>query len=157
MDHRITDRAGREVRYHYSGAQLTRVTDVLGHDWTYAYTGNLLTGISDPQGHTTSVAYNGNRAVRVTDALGHATQINGVRVIDSLSSPSLNTGHAFAQGSGQGDDVRTQQRRSSRGINPAESATKGAGQSGGGSVTVGWRQAAPQRCSQRSRFRRSSN
>ena len=55
---RISDRAGREVRYRYTGDDLVEVIDVLGQSTHYAYNAkHQLTRITDPLGRVTAIDY----------------------------------------------------------------------------------------------------
>ena len=69
---RIYDAEGREVRYEFSGDNLTRVTDVEDKETTYEYDSlNNLTRTVDAAGRATRITYNdANDPVSVTDTSG---------------------------------------------------------------------------------------
>ena len=59
---KITDRAGRNVQYAYTGtgvsARLTSVTDVTGYVWLYTYNGDgQITSTTDPENRTFTITY----------------------------------------------------------------------------------------------------
>ena len=54
----VRDRAGREVRYRWTGSHLDEVTDVLGQLWRYGYDNNgQLTRITDPEARVWEITY----------------------------------------------------------------------------------------------------
>jgi RHS repeat-associated protein len=71
----VTDPAGRQLTFTYTGAHITKATDPMGRTWTYAYdaNGNLSTA-TDPMGRVSSFSYDaGHLLLTMTDPRGGTT------------------------------------------------------------------------------------
>ncbi|MBN1641209.1 MAG: RHS repeat protein [Anaerolineae bacterium] len=94
---RIVDRNGNALTLAY-GAQreLTAVTDGAGRQLLFSYTGDLLTQITDPAGRTVRYAYDANGdMVEVTDPLGHTTRYTYSPDCHDLLSVTDARGHTW--------------------------------------------------------------
>ncbi|HEX6701714.1 MAG TPA: DUF6531 domain-containing protein [Gaiellaceae bacterium] len=69
----VTDAAGRQVTFTYTGSLLTQLALPAGRTVSYGYTGGLLTSVTDLRGKVWTYGYDaGNRLTTITDPLGHA-------------------------------------------------------------------------------------
>jgi RHS repeat-associated protein len=71
----VTDPAGRQLTFTYSGPHIATVTDPVGRTWTYSYDadGNLATA-TDPMGRTWSFTYDSRHLMlTITDPRGEVT------------------------------------------------------------------------------------
>jgi RHS repeat-associated protein len=95
----VTDAAGRQVTFTFTGNVLTQLALPEGRTVSYGYTGGLLTSVTDLRGKVTTYTYDaGNRLANIVDPLGHAlvqnTYDENGRV--TLQKDALNNATTFA-------------------------------------------------------------